>query len=62
MQCCVCSSSEGEFIQCEFCNKLFCIICIEVERKKKQYLLSRDGVCIYCRIKGNFFVRDYRIK
>ena len=35
MECCLCSKDEPEFRQCEFCRRVFCLTCIEIERAQK---------------------------
>ncbi len=52
MYCCLCHSIDApENRICKLCNRVFCFECIEIEKLQKLYLLSKNNVCIFCRIR-----------
>ena len=59
MNCCLCATQDTKYIQCIFCNRIFCLTCIEIEKKNNLHLLTKDNLCIFCNIGGKIFIRDY---
>ncbi len=44
MICCVCDEDEPIFTKCVRCDKIFCNICVEIEKRLKTPLLNKNSV------------------
>ena len=51
-QCVLCNEIDDErfFLECKTCPRSFCMACIDAEQKLKSPLLSKQNLCIWCRI------------
>lgn len=52
MNCYLCDENEKEYTQCNNCHKVFCKICLDIEKKLKSPILNKNNICIFCRIKN----------
>lgn len=53
MYCCLCQSlDELNYKKCRYCNRVFCVECIEIENMQKLELLSKNNICVFCRIQN----------
>jgi len=53
MICFLCEETENDYTRCIKCEKVFCKTCLDVEKQLKSPLLSKNDICIFCRIKTN---------
>ena len=58
MNCCLCLSETNEIEKCILCKRVFCFECIEEEKKENQYIFNKNDVCIYCRIKDKYLIKN----
>jgi hypothetical protein len=58
MECCLCLSDAPEFRVCKICSRVFCLICIEIEEENNLHILNKNNICIYCRIKKKYLIKD----
>lgn len=51
-QCELCNEIDDEkfFKECKTCPRSFCLSCIDIEKRLKSPLLSKENICIWCRI------------
>ncbi len=53
MICFLCDEEENEYTKCVRCDKVYCKICLDLEKELKTPILNNNNICIFCRIKKN---------
>lgn len=51
MICYLCDEEEKEYTLCNRCQKVYCKVCLDLEKELKSPILNRNNICIFCRIK-----------